>query len=303
MSSTPSIGSIGLSVDRVNSRVKVLLPDVCRRATEAKYRLMDVLAHHPLARELLSRQDARFTGRVLGVDIPTIEAFTLTRGLVVSEEARIRTASGVDIIYIGGNRPGRWDIPQLQAECRLAHQSLSVRELIERPRKAVFEELKSPSPRDVADLVEMYKLCFTSYLVPLDEALVENAATNAIFFVARDGSGRIVASAIGESLRLGPLTLLEISEVAAHPERRVRGAALECVRQVAKRGKDLLPEPVVTFWEARMWRNILGMGPLAGLTQLAGILHQHCRIASPPELTTLSNPGEFGSLAVYYAPE
>ncbi|MBI2888681.1 MAG: hypothetical protein HYY10_02030 [Candidatus Liptonbacteria bacterium] len=304
---TPSIGSVGLTVDAGNKRVKVLRTEVFTSIEEAKAALIEGVAGSCDAKRLLSGKTARFTARVIGSNLGTITPFPLPGGIAVQEEARIRTASGLDVVYVGGNARERLNAQglaeeqQLSAEATRWHPQSAA--AFTHPEEATFERLTSSvSDADVAELVAMYHLCFTSYLVPLDEALVRGAAANSIFFVARNGDGRIIASAIGESLRVGPLTLLEVSEEAAHPKLRIRGAASGCARMVIAEGRQSLEPPVVAFWEARMWRNILGMGQAVGLTKLGGVLHQHCTIASPPEFTSLSNKGEFGSLAVFYAP-
>jgi hypothetical protein len=253
------------------------------------------------ASTLLFRDSTRFTARVFGQGIGEVKPFPFTGGIIVSEEARIQTSLGLDIIYLGGNRGDRMDPDLLVAERQLALAAAAPHTNVGEP-DVVFERLTDPTPRDVTQLLEMYGLCFTQYLVPIDEELVRSAAANSIFFVARDKQDRIIASSIGESLRTGPLTLLEISEEAAHPKLRVRGAASGCARRVVEEGKQNLGPTTVAFWEARMWRNILGMSQQVGLSEFAGILHQHCRISSPPEVTSLQNKGEFGSLAVFYSP-
>jgi len=304
MNSTPSIGSIGVAVDEINGRVKVLRAEVFSSVEQVRARLTEGVAVNRDAKKLLLLSTTRFTARVIAKKLGPIGPLTLPGGIVVQEEARIRTSVGLDVVYVGGNANGRMDAAGLITEKKLSigatrwHSEIALADL----SGVSFERVTHPvSVDDVNQLVAMYQLCFTSYLVPLDEALVQGAAAHSIFFVARDERGRIIASAIGESLRVGPLTLLEVSEEAAHPQLRVKGAASGCARRVIEEGKKLLEPPVVAFWEARMWRNILGMGQQVGLTQFGGVLHQHCRIASPPEFTSLPQTA-YGSLAVFYAP-
>lgn len=302
MNNTPSIGSIGLTADKTNKRVKVLCAEIFHSDEQAKACLTEIVAKDCDAKKLLSHSSARFTARVIGRNLRHIDQFSLGE-ILAKEEARIRTRFGLDVVYVGGNGFDRLDLTSFNAEKRLSAAAASPATPPPDPKEVAFELLHHPvSDEDVAQLVEMYKLCFTSYLVQLDETLVQMAAAGSIFFVARNQDGKIIASAIGESLRVGPITLLEVSEEAAHPILRVRGAASGCARRVIAEGKRTLTPPVVAFWEVRMWRNILGMGPRVGLTEYAGVLHQHCRIASPAEFTSLSNKGEFGSLAVFYAP-
>ena len=300
MNSTPSIGSLGTTLDQTNQRVKILHGEVMTSAEEIHFRLAEDVARNNSVARFLDHHAARFTARVLGRGISHVEPFLLAPNVAVSEEARIRTSLGLDIIYLGGNRKNRLDTRLLAAERQLALAAAAPHTNVGEPN-VVFERLTNPSPCDVVQLLEMYKLCFTSYLVPIDEALVRGAAANSIFYVARDSYGRIVASSIGEHMRVGPSTLLEVSEEAAHPKFRIKGAASGCARRVVSEGKRTLGPTTVAFWEARMWRNILGMSQQVGLTEFGGILHQHCRIASPPEVTSLPNAGEFGSLAVFYS--
>jgi len=303
---TPSIGSIGLTVDETNKRVKVLCEQEFQCAEEAQNFLIGVVGRIDEALSLLKSADARVTSRVLlpaGMSVPQFRI----DGLVIREEARIRVNQrmNLDIVYLGGNGPSRMDLEALTDEITISTAvAIPAAPMSESTGSGVtFERLRHPvSAEDVAQLLEMYQLCFTSYLVPLDEVLVQGAASNSIFIVARNERRQIIASAIGESLRVGPVTLLEVSEEVAHPTLRIKGAASGCARRVIAEGKRTLTPPVVAFWEARMWRNILGMGPRVGLTEYAGVLHQHCLIASPDSLTTIRNKGEFGSLAVFYAP-
>ncbi len=302
---SPSIGSIGTTVDTTNLRVKVLSDRVFSTGYEvARCLAVETDTQNGTCRQLLLNRAVRFTARVIGKDLPTIPPFAIFGGIVLNEEARIKTSAGLDVVYVGGNALDRLNQEGAQAERRLAEQAVVLHPELAVPvcpEGVTFERLTTPvSPDDVRQLIEMYRLCFTSYLVPIDEALVQGAAVNSIFFVARDGEGRIIASAIGESLRVGPLTLLEVSEEAAHPVLRVRGAASGCARRVIKEGVASLKPPVVPFWEARMWRNILAMGPNVGLSEFGGILHQHCRISSPARFTSLPQ-SEFGSLAVFSA--
>ncbi len=304
ISATPSIGTIGITVDRVNKRVKILSGQIFEQQEDTEDFIIDILVKNDEARELLAEAGSRFTARVLvptGMMIEPFNYFFRMTGTII-EEARIRTCVGLDIVYLGHNIPGgnRLRPEQLQLEYQLSLNASRNVQTVPEPSDVSFSRLCSPlSQRDVAQLLEMYRLSFTDYLVPFNKALVQNAAREAIFFVARNKTGRIIASAIGESLRVGPLTLLEISEVATHPNHRVRGAASGCVRRVIQMGRSSLQAPVVAFWEARMWRNILGLGPVVGLTEFGGILHQHCKIGSPKEFTSIDQTG-YGSLAVFY---
>lgn len=297
---TPSIGNIGTKIDYLNNRIKVLCADEFNSITEIHKYLKSIVENNYEACELLKSSNIRFTARVFGRGISTIDEFEICNGLIVSEEARIKTSIGLDIIYIGGNQINRIETTQLGKEKKLSLDSSRCIANVTEPHQVSFEQLTYPlSESDVEQLLEMYNLCFTDYLVQFDEELVQNAARGAIFIVARDEKKRIIASAIGESLRVGPLTLLEISEVAANPILRIKGAASGCVRRVINTGYISLMSPVVTFWEARMWRNILGIGPLVGLPNLGGVLHQHCKIASTEQFTSVPQT-PYGSLAVFY---
>ncbi len=270
---------------------------------EASKRLREIISDNPEAETFLQEPDSRLTARVLVPSGTNTCSFRLN-SLFVHEEARIR-ASSVDIVYFGGNGDNRFDSELFEKEKMLSmtEAERTSGDVIRDPPQVQFEQLVHPVVSlDIAGLIEMYQLCFTDYLVSLDETLIQEAARNSIFCVARNTEGRIIASAIGESLRVGSLTFLEISEEAAHPILRVRGAASGCARRVITEGKCRLEAPVVAFWEARMWHNVLAMGPRVGLTQYGGVLHQHCHIASSPEFTSLPNGGSFGSLAVFYAP-
>jgi hypothetical protein len=299
VSATPSIGCIGMTVDRINDRIKILCPDQFDSVANIEQYLKNTLVSNPVAVDLLDGLSARFTSRVFCKDVECIAPFELHKGLVVAEEARIKTALGIDIVYVGGNRPNRFILGQLAEEYKLSSDSSQCKAIVPEPDVS-FEQLDYPlSQKDVWQLLDMYHQCFTDYLVSFDETLVQNAARGAIFIVARNDKKQIIASAIGESLRVGKVTLLEVSEVATHPLYRIKGAASGCVRRVIQKGRATLAFPVVPFWEARMWRNILGIGPLVGLDHLGGVLHQHCKIASPENFTTIQQSAH-GSLAVFY---
>ncbi len=297
---SPSIGGLGICVDYVNNRVKALFDQIFTSTGCIQDCLCDNIGADNEAVALLTNQMARFTARVITPKdlVPTISPFAITSGLIVHEEARI-TSRDYELIYIGGNQQQRFDQFEFDQERRLAAACTS-RQPSQHNTVADFQRIRTVTDRDVAQLLEIYHACFRSYLVPLDEQLIRMAAANSIFWVARNQEGRIVASAIGESLRLGPLTLLEISEVAAHPAYRVRGAATGCVKRVVDEGKSTLTQPVVAFMEARMWENILGMSQSVGLNSLAGILHQHCVISTPSAFNSIRQEA-FGSLAVCYS--
>ena len=300
--STPSIGSVGVTVDEKSLRVKVLHEDVFFEEEAIRQALSHDVGKSIPAWAILQHPEGRFTARVIGQRLASLTPFRLSSGIEVREEARIRTSAGLDIVYVGGSGEGRTHADNLRNERDLAQAAFLQRPVpLPEVRGVTFERLSTQlSKKDITGLLEMYRLCFTSYLVDLDESLVQGAAANSLFFVARNRDGTIIASAIGESLRVGPLTLLEVSEEASHPELRVKGAASMCAKMVIEEGKRCLRAPVVPFWEARMWKNIIGMGPRVGLTEYGGILHQHCLISSPPEFTTIPQT-KYGSLAVFYA--
>lgn len=299
---TPSIGCVGLTVDINNCRVKFLHDKVLSECDNVRELIINEIESDLNAINLLTSADSRFTGRVIVTkDLPTIDPFLLPCGLQIEEEARIKT-HGLDIIYIGGNYRTRFNHHMLTEE-----RKLSIKHANWDPCKAIYDTNNftierltgTVSSQDVSYLLEMFNLCFDSYLVPLNENLIQNAAKHAIFYVARDLSGQIIASAIGESLEVGPLTFLEISEEMAHPIKRIRGAATACAKQVIIDGKANLPGNVIPFWEARMLKNILGMSRAIGLTEFCGVLHQHCVISSR-EVSIEQT--KFGSLAVFAEP-
>lgn len=298
---SPSIGTLGITVDRTNNRVKFLSDEVLPDSEAIVHHLYNNTRNNPDAVALLNDPFARFTSRVIvkANTVTRLNPFPLANGLVVHKEAIISSGS-YDIIYIGGNRPKRFDHIELQQEKDLAAKYTKLEKKRIEENGATFHRLTEVSKKDTNELLQMYGLCFNSYLVPLNEELMQNAAQNSIFYVARNADGTIIASAIGESLRLGPLTLVEISEVAAHPELRIRSAASACVKRVVDESKRTLFGPVVTFMEARMWENILGLSQTVGFDALAGILHQHCLISSFPKFTSIPQT-QYGSLAICYS--
>lgn len=301
MGNSPSIGDIGLNVDRKNSRVKIICEEVFSSIEQVIETLIAIISNNREAIDLIGMPNSRITCRAILSPKEETRPFKIG-SLEVREEARISSQER-DIVYFGGNGTQRFDPLLFKKEDNLSRAVTESFIDVPCPENVVFERLEFPIlERDINSLIEMYSLCFTSYLVFLNEGFFQNAAKNSIFIVARNERKEIIASAVGESLRVGPITLLEVSEEAAHPILRIRGAATSCAARVILEGKRILEPPVIPFWEARMWRNILGMGPRVGLTKYAGILHQHCKIASPADLTTLPNKGGFGSLAVFYAP-
>jgi len=296
---TPSIGNLGLTVDYFNNRVKVLSDKIFQSVSDIQEYLISLISGDFKSLELLSTNHARFTARVIGSGIEKIDEFELHDGITICEEARIKTTAGLDVIYLGFNGKGRMNLTQLGEELKLSKEASSCSAFVPEPQNVVFERLTLPTDKDRIELLEMYRLCFTDYLVPFNKELIVNAAKGAIFFIARNENGRIVASAIGESLKVGPLTFLEVSEVATNPLYRIKGAASGCARRVIQESRRTFEEPLVVFWEARMWRNVLGISTIVGLKNLGGILHQHCRIASPKEFTSIEQT-LYGSLAVFY---
>ncbi len=299
---SPSIGILGITVDpRTNFRVKALFNNVLTSVLEIQQFLCDEITSNNEAMNLLRHPMSRFTCRVVVPkdQVGRINSFVLPCGLTIGEEARIITESS-HIVYVGGNGHKRFDGAELEQEWLLATEYTRAHNRTIDHTEATFQQLTSATEQDIADLLEMYRLCFDSYLVPLNENFIRAATQNTIFWVARNENGKIVASAAGESLCLGHFTLFEISEVAAHPQFSIRGAASQCVKQVIKQGKTTLPGNVVAFMEARMWRNILGMAYNVGLGNFAGILHQHCLISSPAQFNSIHQT-KYGSLAVCYS--
>ena len=299
---SPNIGVLGITVDsKINRRVKALFDDILSSVYDVQHFLCEAVANNHDAMNLLSDPLSRFTCRVIVPkdQVGRINPFTLSCGLTIGEEARIITESH-DIVYIGGNGHKRFNGTELEQEWWLATDYTRPHNKRVDHTEATLQQLTSASDQDIADLLEMYQLCFNSYLVPLNEDFIRAATQNTIFWVARNESNKIVASAAGESLQVGPLTLFEVSEVAAHPLLGIRGAASECVKLVVQQGKTTLPGNVIAFMEARMWRNILGMAYNVGLGNLAGILHQHCLISSPPQFNSIHQT-KYGSLAVCYS--
>ena len=298
---SPNIGALGVNVDLVNCRVKVLFDQIFTTTHDIQNCLKNSISSNYEATTLLADPLARFSARIITAkdQVATIKPFQLISGLVIHEEARI-TIGSYNLIYVGGNQAQRFDQAEFNQEQELA-EKYTRRQPSYVDTSATFERMTVVSQKDIDELMEIYQACFSSYLVPLDEQLIQTAASNSIFWVARNNEDRIVASAIGEHLKLGPLTLLEVSEVAAHPNHRVRGAATGCVKRVINEGKATLPHHVLAFMEARMWQNILGMCQSVGFKCFAGILHQHCIISTPPIFNSIPQTA-YGSLAVCYAP-
>lgn len=297
---SPSIGKLGVNVDHDNNRVKVLPGNILSCKRDIISCLQDNISSNTDAVALLAKEDARFTARVLTLNsqIGIIPPFEISPKLLVSEEARI-TIGAYDLIYIGGNMPGRFDEKLLAIEWEFAKKETSSPQIPVGEVPATFHRLRELTKKDIRELLDMFQHCYTSYLVQLNEYLLKNAARNSIFMVARDSKGRIVACAIGESLRVGPITLFEISEGAAHPNYRVRGAASECIKLVLAEGKRTLPHPIFAYIEARLWKNILGISQGIGFDHFAGILHQHCIISTPTIFNSIPQT-KYGSLAVCY---
>lgn len=300
MSSSPSIGNVGIDVDKRNKRVKILMQYKFYHVNDFIDCTADLINSTPEAEVLLQQGSARLSIRVVVPSEMPLKRFYLSR-MAVREEARIRTPYGFDLVYVGGNTHGRRNETERQIERSLASNACLRSLPIHKPRGVTYHKLSYPIPAgDIEQLLEMYELCFMSYPFDLNEEFLQSATEKSIFVVARNQDEIIIASAIGESLQVGKLTLLELSEQASHPLRRIPGAASYCSSTVVKIAKNELPPPLVIYSESRMWDKALVMAPRIGLKGFAGILHQHCRISSPPELTTLQNHGSYGSLAVFY---
>jgi hypothetical protein len=298
---SPNIGCLGITADFTNNRVKGLFDDMFFSAKEIEKYLFSHIHYNNEAMILLQQPNARFTARfITPKGLVGATRIVLPGGIEVSEEARI-TTNQFDIIYLGGNGPERFDSVEYSQEWKLAMKCMQPHHQSKTEVNASFHRLNSSiSAQDIKELLDIYHSCFRSYLVPLDDDFIKTAAETSIFWVARNSEGTIVASAIGESLKLEPITLFEISEVAAHPDLRIRSAASGCVKRVVEEGKKTLPGHVVAFMEARMWQNILGMSQTVGLSCFAGILHQHCCISSQERYTSIPQT-PYGSLAVCYS--
>src|SRR3989344_8366249 len=100
MSNTPSIGSIGVTVDENNQRVKVLHAEIFSSVEQVKTCLIEDIAGNCDAEELLGNSNARFTARIIGKRIGYVRPFVVPSGILVREEARIPVRDGeLEVIY------------------------------------------------------------------------------------------------------------------------------------------------------------------------------------------------------------
>lgn len=123
LNNTPSIGSVGLTADETNKRVKILCAEVFSSDEQTKACLTEIVASNRDAGKLLSHSSARFTARVIGKNLRPIEQFSLS-GILAKEEGRIRTSFGLDVVYVGGSGFDRLDLTSFNAEKSYQPRSL-----------------------------------------------------------------------------------------------------------------------------------------------------------------------------------
>lgn len=304
----PSIGAIGsLAKDTANLRIKGFLEPVFQDVDAARERVEEMLgAQFPevwtggAVRDHIWRTSVR---ALIAQELPAV-ASPHDSGHTLRLEATLAVGvKGIgSIAYFGANGgerlPSALELRQesehLQAMHRRYSQTAGPVDDVTVPRDAFVERLRFADDGDVEQLLDIYRRCFSAYLVDFTPQIIAASIASNIYIVARDICGRIVASAVGEIADVGDLRIMEISEIASHPQLRVPGAATACTRTVAaaarREGVD------VVFSEARTnWDAIICVEYAAGL-RVRGYMPRHCRIASP--LTSIPQATEYGNLHV-----
>lgn len=300
--SAPSIGSIGSIVfDGRNDRSKGLLTEI----VDGPARLHRLLAGTMREHSHGTRINVRL---LLGHDVePAVQGINW-HGFPLSLEVHIPVNGHPTVgalAYYGANNVRR--LPS--DETRHEERALLMR-VIERPiglLPDVRVDLLSPdrvTPREVAELVDIYRTSYTSYLTDFTDANVRAMIANNTVLVVHDDDGRIASVCVAESVTLdlpgGPLRLVEISDAATRRDCRDRGyysaAKHHCIEHLRS-----LPGPTVITTEARaISGRVLRSNIRLGLAY-AGFEPQHCVISSSND-EDVAQDTRYGDLVVFYVP-
>ena len=301
----PSIGSAGLMLDSVSSRVKGIIPQLITRTNQ----LIDVLDS---ARAMASSRGAsRSTVRVF---LPSFHSLGRSRegralasflqefGTTGQEDGRINsfeglvpfTSGGRDfmLLYLGMNSPSRMSrssiISQEKREAARASYDLS-----HRPLDSKYS-VRLAGKEDVSQLVELYSNIFTAYLTDLDEKAVSSMVETTPTLVSTQG-GRVVAALAAEHADfsvegLGRLDMVEISEAAtsaAHRGNRLYSHMIEMFLSTSER--DLGPSSTIRYAETRASHPAAARGAILAGGKVCGFLNKHCVINAVRDVEELGD--------------
>ncbi|MFH1221922.1 MAG: GNAT family N-acetyltransferase [Candidatus Micrarchaeota archaeon] len=305
--SSPSIGSVGLAFDRINNRIKGIHPELI--GSEAK--LTAVL------------DQARSMAQETGATRATVRFFLPRSG---NEEVRNLWRF---LTAFNGNEAGYTNIFEavvpfsfygghyamaylaMNAESRLSPQNEILHELSmarlatmssNRHRLPSGYRLRSAEPRDVSELVDLYRV-FTRYLVTLDHAMITNMVANTPTIVSISQENRIAAALAAEHVRLnigglGMINLIEVSEAATAPQHRGRGLYSHMTRVFFDAAvSEFWADGLVMYAEARAAHPAPSRGLLNAGGTLGGFLNKQCVLESD---RIVAESGPYENLNVVY---
>jgi hypothetical protein len=290
VSFAPSVGQIGVPYyDARNDRVKYFSTNVVETESELG------LEVSKLMREMERSNATRASMRLL----------TSLQG-ICNREANVPLAgdfSGLNLVYIGFNSEGRLTPNDILHEEYAAIERISsqVRRLrpIDSSRFSI-ENLRSYSPQDVSDLVELYRVSFPTYTVELNENSVRQMLDGNRVIVARDANTeRIVSCFMGEVARV-PLSetqnfdLVEFSEGATLPQYQGNGLLQACTKALVE---DVSSVVDLMYAECRANHVAINKAMWNLGFDFAGLLPQHCVISGQHEIDQAT---QYGDLSVMY---
>ncbi len=215
------------------------------------------------------------------------------------------------LAYFGGNRSlrrtaGR-DVAQQWEMCARVSDAVRFRTTARAPSGHMQLESMDvgASDADVSQLVELYGVCYRSYMTVFTWRTVRSMLAENIVGIVRDKrSGQIVSVGMAEvaTISVGPddWHVVELTEMATHPEFGGQGLSQRIRHQLVREVRERFGQRVVILSESRAnWPAVVKANLILGM-RVAGLLDQAAVISSNMEVRP--QDGKYGSLFVLYLP-
>ena len=161
---------------------------------------------------------------------------------------------------------------------------------------------RNVSDGDVSDIVDLYRVCYSSYMVEFNERTIREMIRDNVFVVVRNDRGQIICVGQAEQVKIdtgggGVWTLVEVSENATLPDYRSMGLSQHArlVMIEAVRG----PRTII-YVESRLnHAGVIGANLKIGMRP-AGRLDHHTFMDSMA--SEVAQEGSYNTLLVMHLP-
>ncbi len=283
MNASPSVGGLGIHVDRVNSRVKGILPRVVRGGDYAP--LIDML--HDGRNAVLLSGSTRLTLRAF-VDLKSASYPALLS--VLEEQAPHNYLSNIEAITPISLKSGEtlylvylaWNSVERDISLNNTYPYLKTPFV---PRTTFpTMDLRRASSKDLDQLLHLYQEAFSNYFVDLDKDVILQLCEEGNLSVAvRDG--RVLAALAAEAVSLvletsngkEEVVLVELSEAATLKQVRGQGIMQMLISGVVAELRNHIPHALV-YAETRAFHPASPIAFMKSGGQPRGLLRQACVI-------------------------